>query len=470
MKRTLIKNLGENIRKEVLVKGWVDIRRDHGKLIFIDLRDFSGLVQAVSTPKEDSHKVAETIRPEWVVEVKGMVNERPENMVNADIQNGNIELKITEIKVLNEAQTPPIDIQSDGKDIGEENRLKYRYLDLRRKRMQKNLRNRSKALTFIRNYLEKEDFTEVETPILSKSTPEGARDFIVPSRIDKGKFYALPQSPQQYKQLLMVAGMERYFQIARCFRDEDSRGDRQPEFTQLDIEASFVSQDDIMDLLEGVYTEVVKKFYPDKKITKSSWPRLNYQDVIKEYGTDSPDLRKDKNNPNELAFAWIINFPLFTEQSEKDFFHGSGSAKFAPSHHMFAGPNPEDVSLLDSEPQKVRGLQHDLVLNGNEIGGGSVRIHDPKIQEKVFDLIGFSAEQKKKFKHILEAFTYGVPPHGGIAMGFDRFMMILENEESIREVFSFPKTGEGRDPMMEAPSEVEEDQLKELGIEVKKKK
>ena len=256
MKRTLIKNLGENIRKEVLVKGWVDIRRDHGKLIFIDLRDFSGLVQAVSTPKEDSHKVAETIRPEWVVEVKGMVNERPENMVNADIQNGNIELKITEIKVLNEAQTPPIDIQSDGKDIGEENRLKYRYLDLRRKRMQKNLRNRSKALTFIRNYLEKEDFTEVETPILSKSTPEGARDFIVPSRIDKGKFYALPQSPQQYKQLLVVAGMERYFQIARCFRDEDSRGDRQPEFTQLDIEMSFVDEEDIMTMMEGLMCQL----------------------------------------------------------------------------------------------------------------------------------------------------------------------------------------------------------------------
>ncbi len=290
MKRTLIKNLGENIRKEVLVKGWVDIRRDHGKLIFIDLRDFSGLVQAVSTPKEDSHKVAETIRPEWVVEVKGMVNERPENMVNADIQNGNIELKITEIKVLNEAQTPPIDIQSDGKDIGEENRLKYRYLDLRRKRMQKNLRNRSKALTFIRNYLEKEDFTEVETPILSKSTPEGARDFIVPSRIDKGKFYALPQSPQQYKQLLMVAGMERYFQIARCFRDEDSRGDRQPEFTQLDVEMSFIEEEDILQLMEELFTGLIKQVRPDVSIVEP-FPRLTWHEVMDKYGTDKPDLR-----------------------------------------------------------------------------------------------------------------------------------------------------------------------------------
>jgi len=470
MERTLIKNLKENIGKEVVVKGWIDVRRDHGKLIFLDIRDFSGFIQAVSTPKTPDHEIAETLRPEWVVEVTGMVKERPENMVNKEQPNGAIELSISEIKVLNEAETPPIDVSSSGLDIGEESRLKYRYLDLRRSRMQKNIRNRFKVSNLIRNYLTEKGFTEIETPILSKSTPEGARDFVVPSRREKGKFYALPQSPQQYKQLLMVAGFERYFQLARCFRDEDTRGDRQPEFTQLDIEISFVDQEFIMNLVEELYTKIVKELYPHKKVSSSPWQRISFGDSMDKYETDSPDLRKDKNDPDELAFVWVTGFPLFTKQNEKDFFHGSGKASFAPSHHMFTSPHSEDISLLDSDPQKVRGLQHDLVLNGSEIGGGSIRIHDFKIQEKIFDLIGFSEKQKKQFAHILEAFTYGVPPHGGIAMGFDRFLMILEGEESIREVFAFPKTGEGRDPMMEAPSEIEKDQLDELGIEVKQKK
>jgi len=462
MERTFIRDLKEKAGEKVLIKGWVDIRRDHGKLIFFDLRDFSGMVQAVSTPKGgDVHETANFLRPEWVIEVIGTVNERPANMVNEDLPNGSIELKIEEVKILNEAVTPPIDVRGDGRDIGEESRLKYRYLDLRRPRMQKNLRDRSNVFKFIRDYLINKDFVEIETPILSKSTPEGARDFLVPSRLDRGKFYALPQSPQQYKQLLMVSGFERYFQIARCMRDEDTRGDRQAEFTQLDIEMSFPSQEEILNLVEGMYMEIIKKFYPEKKVLEIPWPRLSYDEAMEKYGKDSPDLRKDKNDPNELAFAWVLGFPLFEKKMVNN--------HYAPSHHMFTAPREEDLEKLSSAPGEVKAYQHDLVLNGNEIAGGSIRIHQRDLQEKIFDLIGFDKKKQQEFKHMLEAFTYGVPPHGGIAGGMERFLMILEGEESIREVMAFPKTGEGKDLMMEAPSEVEDGQLKELGIEIKKK-
>jgi len=328
--------------------------------------------------------------------------------------------------------------------------------------MQKNIRNRNKVTKFIRDFLAEKSFTEVETPILTKSTPEGARDYVVPSRLHHGKFYALPQSPQQYKQLLMVAGFERYFQIARCFRDEDTRGDRQPEFTQLDIEMSFILQEDILNLTEELFTRLVKELYPDKKITSVPWPRLDYKDVMDKYGTDAPDLRKDKKNQDELAFAWILNFPLFEEEKKGDY--------YAPSHHMFTMPKEEDLDKLDSDPSSVKSYQHDLVLNGYEVGGGSIRIHNPKIQTKIFDLIGFSEEQKKYFEHMLGAFKYGVPPHGGIAPGLDRVLMLLEGEPNIREVIAFPKTGDGRDLMMDAPSEIDEAQLNELGINIKKEK
>lgn len=467
--RVYIKDLGEHIGKEVTIAGWVDIRRDHGKLVFIDLRDATGKVQVVA--REDALGDAKEARNEWVLEMKGAVKERPEKMVNKDEHNGSIEFGAETISVINESKTPPFEINKDTIDVGEDIRLKYRYLDLRTERMQKNLRTRGKASKFIRDYLTERDFVEIETPILTKSTPEGARDFLVPSRLQEGSFYALPQSPQQYKQLLMVAGFEKYFQLARCFRDEDPRAERAyGEFTQLDFEMSFVDQEEILQTMEGLMAELIKTIAPEKKITETPWPRISYKDAIEKYGSDSPDLRKDKNDPNELAFAWVLDFPLFAEQSEEDFFHGSGNAKFAPSHHMFTAPHADDVALLDSDPLKVRGLQHDVVLNGFEVGGGSIRIHDPKVQEKVFDLIGFSKEQKQEFAHVLEAFTYGVPPHGGIAIGIDRLLMAVVGEPSLRELMAFPMTGGGQTAVMDAPSKVAPEQLDELGIAMSKKK
>ncbi|KKU03994.1 MAG: Aspartyl-tRNA synthetase, partial [Candidatus Woesebacteria bacterium GW2011_GWE1_45_18] len=299
--------------------------------------------------------------------------------------------------------------------------------------------------------------------------PEGARDFIVPSRLQPGKFYALPQSPQQYKQLLMVAGFERYFQISRCFRDEDPRADRAyGEFTQLDLEMSFVTQEDILILVEELFADLVNEVFPEKTIAASPWPRIPHGQAKEKYGNDKPDVRKNKNDKDELAFAWIVDFPLFTQQTKKDYFYGSGAAQWAPSHHMFTAPHPDDLSLLTSDPGKVRGLQHDLVLNGYEIGGGSIRIHQPEIQEKVFDLIGFSEKQKREFSHMLTAFKYGVPPHGGVAPGIDRFLMAVLGEPSLREVIAFPMTAGGTTAVMEAPSEAEGQQLKELGLKVVK--
>jgi aspartyl-tRNA synthetase len=334
--------------------------------------------------------------------------------------------------------------------------------------MTKNIRVRSKVSNFIRKWLiEKEDFVEIETPILTKTTPEGARDFLVPSRLQSGKFYALPQSPQQYKQLLMVSGFERYFQLARCFRDEDPRADRAyGEFTQLDIEMSFITQEDILNMTEKLFTDLVKELFPQKKISQTPWPRISHKEASEKYGSDKPDLRKNKKDSNELAFTWIIDFPLFVEQSEDDFFHGSGNAKFAPSHHMFTAPHPDDVKLLESDPLKVRGLQHDMVLNGFEVGGGSIRIHDPKVQTRVFELIGFTDKQKEQFDHMLTAFKYGVPPHGGIAPGLYRFLMVVNGEPSVREMMAFPTAASGQTAVVDAPSFASKEQLQELGITV----
>lgn len=461
--RILTNETTQKIGQEVLLQGWVGARRDHGKIMFLDLRDRSGIVQLVST------KNLGDARPEDVIEVIGIVKERPASMINPKIPTGTVEVDVKELKIVSKARELPFPIDTDGYEINEEVRLKYRYLDMRRPRMNRNLRVRSKMTMFIRNYLTKQDFVEVETPILTKTTPEGARDFIVPSRLQKGKFYALPQSPQQYKQLLMVAGLERYFQIARCFRDEDPRHDRAyGEFTQLDLEMSFVTQNDILMLAEDLFTKLVTELFPEKHISQIPWPRIPHAEAKAKYGTDKPDLRKNKEDPNELAFSWTVDFPLFTEQSKDDFYHGSGKAKFAPSHHMFTSPHPDDIPLLETNPLKVRGLQHDLVLNGYEVGGGSIRIHQREVQEKVFDLIGFTNAQKAQFAHMLTAFTYGVPPHGGIAPGIDRFLMAILGEPSVREVMAYPASSSGQISVMDAPSEATNEQLQELGITLKK--
>lgn len=471
--KTYIKETLEKVGQEVELKGWVHVKRDMGKISFIDLRDSTGVIQVVLVPGEmdETKELIKDLKPEYIVSIKGLVQERGPKNVNPDLITGKIEILTKRLEIINEAALPPFEINTEERQANEELRLKYRYLDLRHERMAKNLKVRSDVIGYVIEYLMAQGFTYLQTPILSKSTPEGARDYLVPSRVHQGQFFALPQSPQQYKQLLMVAGFERYFQIAPCFRDEDARADRSPgEFYQVDIETSFFSQEDILELVEGMFTSMVKKMFPEKHLTFEPWPRLKHDEVKAKYNSDKPDLRVDKNDPNELAFAWVIDFPLFTEQRADDFFHGSGQSKWAPSHHMFTRPKDEDLALLDSDPGKVHSYQHDLVLNGLEVGGGSVRIHDPKLQEKVWDLIGFTKEQKEQFKHLIEAFQFGVPPHGGIAPGLDRLVSILCNEKSIREVIAFPLTGDVRDPMMEAPSEVTKEQLEELGLEIKKKK
>jgi len=576
-----------HINQTVELAGWVHRRRDHGGVIFIDLRDRYGLTQLTFDPKTDKKawQEADKLRSEWVIKVKGKVIPRPADMINPKLVTGEIEVDCSEIIILSPAKTPAFEIDEEkAKEVREEVRMKYRYLDLRKSEMMAVMIKRHQLIKFIRDYLSNLGFLEIETPILGKSTPEGARDFLVPSRLQPGNFYALPQSPQQYKQLLMIAGVDKYFQIAKCFRDEDTRGDRQAEFTQLDLEMSFVDRDDILNLTEKLFTEAIEKLFPEKKFLDKPWPRLDYDEVMLKYGIDKPDLRfgleiKDvtdlvkgcgfqvfaeavkengvvraicatgaakfsrkeiddltelvkkcgakglayivlKENgelqspiikflgdkltkliikkvgaekgdiiffgagkkkivseslaqlrnelgkklklidSNTIALAFIINFPLFEEELEQ--------GHFAPSHHMFTSPRIEDIKLLDKDPSKVKSYQYDLVANGYEVGGGSIRIHDGKLQEKIFNLIGFSQERKKQFAHFLRAFTYGVPPHGGIAPGIDRLLMVLLNKPSIRDVMAFPKTGDGRDLMMEAPSEVEEKQLKELNIKVTK--
>lgn len=459
MKRIFINETINKVGEKVKVAGWVNVRRDHGKLIFIDLRDRTGLLQVVfSGANKDLWKSADALRPEWVVSIEGLVKERPEKLRNPKLETGNVELEAEILEVLNEAKTPPFEIGQKDK-VNEELRMEYRYLDLRDPKMQKNLEKRSEVLRFLNNYLKEQKFIEVETPDLTKGTPEGAREFVVPSRKQPGKFYVLPQSPQQFKQLLMIAGFERYFQIARCFRDEDSRGDRQPEFTQLDIEMSFVDEADTTDLVEGLMINLVKSVFPGKRIIEKPFPRLDYNEVMEKYKTDKPDLRKNKNNPDELAFAWIVNMPLLEySQTEK---------KWVSSHHPFTSPKETEDELNMSQPEKIKAKAYDLVLNGNEIGGGSIRIHKRELQSKIFEILGLKTpEIEARFGHMLKAFEYGAPPHGGIALGLDRLVMILMNEQSIREVIAFPKTGDDRDLMMDAPSEINTSQLKELHISV----
>ena len=570
--------------QSVTLAGWVNRRRDHGGLTFIDLRDRSGFVQVVFNPdiSPQAHQLAEPLRVEWVIQVTGIVRKRPAGMENANLPTGEIEVEVHEISVLNPAKTPPFPINKE-EEVDEQTRLRYRYMDLRHERMTHKLVLRHRTVKFIRDYLDQQGFLEVETPILFKTTPEGARDYLVPSRVHPGEFYALPQSPQQLKQLLMVAGLERYFQIARCFRDEDQRGDRQPEFTQLDLEMSFVEQEDIMTLTEDMFTKLVAEVVPEKKLLASPWPRLTYKEALERFGKDNPDLRfgmelqditdlasgsgfkvfesavasgghvrglnasglgdysrkqidelveyvsqfcarglaylaitsegvqrssfakflseynlqtiltrfeakpgdlllfvadkaevvyeslgrlrvmladrLDLRDPNVLAFCWIVDFPFVVWNEDEK--------RWDPSHHLFTSPMPKDVPLLDSEPEKARGQQYDMVVNDYEVGGGSIRIHNRELQEKVFELIGLDPDVAvERFGHMLEAFEYGTPPHGGIAPGIDRLCMVLAGEPNIREVIAFPKNQAARDVMADAPSVVESKQLRELHLRV----
>jgi len=463
MLRTPIAEVAGKAGQEVLIKGWVHTRRDHGKLIFIDVRDRSGLLQVVFIPSnKEAHELAQKLRSEYVVAITGQINERPANMVNDKIPTGKVEMLATDLEIINEAKTPPFEIDKDTIEVSEEARLKYRYLDLRSLRMTHNLIMRSKVTKFFRDYLYDQGFLEIETPILTKGTPEGSREFLVPSRMWPGKFYVLPQSPQQFKQLLMVAGAEKYFQIARCFRDEDTRGDRQAEFTQLDIEMSFLEQEDIFQLIEPMMIKLVEELYPEKKIMSKPFPRLTYAECMEKYNTDKPDLRPDKNDPDLLAFMWLIDPPMFKySETEK---------KLVASHHPFTMPNREDMEKYPDEPKKWRAYGYDLVLNGNEIAGGSIRIHLRDIQQKVFELLSVSQNEiETRFGHMMEAFEFGAPPHGGIAPGVDRILAILHNEPNIREVIVFPKTGDSRDLMMDAPNYTSLKALREANIRLPEK-
>ncbi len=467
--RIYIKNLSEYVDQEVSVSAWIDVRRDQGKMVFFDLRDVTGKVQAVVLPNHvDALNVAQQVRPEWVVTITAKVNKRPERNVKADVLNGDIELEVLSITVLNEASTPAFDISTDGYEVGEEVRLTKKYLDHRRARMQRNIRLRHKVMKFVRDELDKEAFIEIETPLLTNPTPEGARSYLVPSRVWQGNFYALPQSPQQYKQLLMVGGFEKYFQFAKCMRDEDTRGDRQPEFTQMDLEMSFVSREEVMKLNEELLIKLVRTHFPEKRIQSVPFPVLTYQEAMDTYGNDRPDLREDKNDSNLLAFCWVIDFPFFKKTAESDDPEAEGEWTF--THNPFSRPKDEHMEWLMKKEHigDILTTQYDVCLNGYEVGGGSIRNHNPFALKTVLEIMGYDeARIQSNFGHMLEALGSGTPPHGGIAWGFDRLMMILLNEPNIREVMAFPKTGEGKDLLMQAPSKAPEKTLKELGITLK---
>jgi len=573
----------DHVGEKVTLAGWVHRRRDHGGLVFIDLRDREGLVQVVFNPElsKEGHEVAIKLRHEYVVKVVGEVAKRPPGTENPKLATGEVEVIARGVEILSPSKTPPFYINEDV-EVDENLRLRYRYLDLRRPRMRENIILRHRVVKFIRDFLDAKGFIEIETPILIKSTPEGARDYLVPSRIHPGRFYALPQSPQQMKQLLMVAGFEKYFQIARCFRDEDLRADRQPEFTQLDLEMSFVEEEDILSLMEELFTALVENVKPTMRVIKP-FPRLSYHDTMERYGSDKPDLRfgveirdlseiaarsdftvfrsalqeggkvkgicapgcahysrgqldeltefvqghgakglvtlplgeeqtrsvaarfltkeqidemamrcearegdlllivagKSKvvegalgalrlevarrlelADPNLLAFCFILDFPLL-EWSEEE-------GRWEPMHHPFTAPKDEDVPLLDTAPERVQAKHYDLVCNGCELSSGSIRIHTRQLQEKIFRLLGYGEEEvNQRFGHLLEAFEYGAPPHGGIAPGIDRVVMLLAGEETIREVIPFPKNQSAMDVMFDAPSLVSEEQLRELHLRLR---
>ena len=440
--------------KKVRVCGWVDTVREHGKVVFLDLRDRYGKLQTVITAKQADFEDVKKLNRESCVSIEGTVGKRPKGTENKDIPTGKVELKIEKLEVFNSCPRLPYEL--DDKEVSEDVRLKYRFLDLRSLRMQKNILLRSEAFKAVRDFFYDEGFVEIETPILAKSTPEGARDYVVPSRNFPGKFYALPQSPQLFKQLSQVSGFDRYIQIARCFRDEDLRSDRQPEFTQIDVEMSFIEPEDLMDVIERMLKHVFKKVL--NKNIKTPFKKITYEEAMKKYGSDRPDLRKETGE--ELAFCWITDFPLFE--------YDAGEKRYKSVHHPFTMP---EMKSFEESPEKAKSLAYDCVLNGVEIGGGSIRIHNPELQEKVFDVLKISKkEAREKFGFLLDALSYGAPPHGGIAFGFDRMVQIMAVEDSIREVIAFPKNKEARDVMLDAPSELANRQLKEIHIKTEKTK
>lgn len=444
-----------DVGKDALLLGWVNIRRDHGKLLFIDLRDRYGITQVLFDSK--ILPSSKSLHSEDLIAVEGKVNERPEGSINRKIATGEIELFVEKFSLLNKSKELPFEISGKSM-VAEDSRLVYRYLDLRRPIMQERIILRYRVIKSIRDYLDRKSFLEIETPILTKSTPEGARDYLVPSRISPGNFFALPQSPQLFKQLLMIAGIDKYFQIARCFRDEDLRADRQPEHTQLDLEFSFVTPDDIFSIIEEMLSLLFEKFLSLK--LSLPFPRLKYADAISRYGSDKPDLRKEKKG--DFCFVWLEQFPLFQYNKEEK--------RLESEHHPFTSPMEEDLPLLEKEPLKVRANAYDLVLNGEEIGGGSIRIHQRELQERIFEMIGLSREDYlSKFGFLLEALEYGAPPHGGIALGLDRLLMFITGADSIREVIAFPKAGDGSCPLTGAPSEILQGQLRDLSLKVDKK-
>ncbi len=465
MKRTLTHQTTQKVGTKIKLQGWVDTKRDHGKITFIDLRDRSGKVQCVGYQKMGE------VSTESVVEIIGEVKQRPENMVNKELQTGTVEVDVQEYTVLNDVAELPIPIDTEGKDIKEEVRLRYRYLDLRRERMQKTIKLRSNVIRAMREALYKQDFVEIETPMLTKSTKEGARDFIVPSRFQPGKFYALPQSPQQYKQLLMTAGFERYFQVARCVRDEDLRADRGFEFTQFDLEMSFPqNKEDIMSLVEDVVKQSVKSV--GGKLQKEKFPVITYKEALKKYGADKFDLRTEKEKKQGvLAFAWVVDFPFFKKVDTSDMAEvRDGKSGWTFTHNPFSTPEPEYLEdhLTKQNIGDIVTAQYDLVCNGFEIGGGSIRAHDPKVLRTTFEIMGYSDQEiEESIGHMLEAFTMGTPPHGGIALGLDRLVMLLANETSLKEAIAFPMTSTGRTAVMDAPDSVSEDQLIELGLSIR---
>ncbi|GMU74211.1 MAG: hypothetical protein AMXMBFR44_4090 [Candidatus Campbellbacteria bacterium] len=463
MKRTQIKDLAGQAGQSVSISGWVDVRRDHGKLIFIDVRDETGKVQVVVTPKQpEAHDIASKLRSEWVVRLEGEIKARPENLVNENEPNGSIEFAATSITVLSEAATPPFDPTQDTLGTNEETRLKHRYVDLRSSRMQKNIRVRSEWVQLCREYLFSQGFVEIETPLLSQATPEGARDFLVPSRHLPGNFYALPQSPQQYKQLLMVSGFEKYFQIARCLRDEDLRADRGFEFTQIDLEMAFVTQDDVMNTIEQMVIYAAQKL--NRQIKEIPFPRISYKDAKEKYGDDKFDLRTpEEKEQGVLAYAWVVDFPFFEKTDD---------GKWTFSHNPFSMPKPEHLEwhMKGEHIEEISTQQYDLVCNGYESGGGSIRAHRPEILEATYKIMGYTPEEiKDSVGHMLEAFSYGAPPHGGIALGVERNIMNLTGETYLREVIAFPMTGKGNTAVMHAPNPATPAQLKELGLSVLKK-
>jgi aspartyl-tRNA synthetase len=468
MQRTWIEETTNHVEETVSVSGWVHRLRKMGdKLVFVDLRDGTGLVQVVFyKPDLDEATAAEVdkLKPEFVVQIEGKVQKRGEKNVNPDLATGTIEIGATGVSILNKAQTPPFEVEKDTAGVSEDLRLRYRYLDLRSERMQKNLRLRSKWVQACREFLFGEKFVEIETPLLTKATPEGSRDFVVPSRLQKGKFFALPQSPQQYKQLLMTAGFERYFQIARALRDEDLRADRGFEHTQVDIEMSFVEREDVMQMIEAMTIHAAEKL--GHTIKEKPFPRFTYQEAMEKYGADKFDLRTEEDKANGvLAYAWVVDFPFF-ERDEK-----SGNWTF--THNPFSNPlaeHKEDL-LAGKNIENILTSQYDLVCNGFEAGGGSIRAHEPEVLEAVYKVMGYSDEEiKESVGHMIEAFSYGAPPHGGIALGVDRNAMCLAGEDSMREVVAFPMTSSGNTAVMDAPSDLDVDTLTELGIHVTPKK